>query len=311
MDVKIAGQKFAFRVRIFASIELSILNNQIVSVDNPPSVVDIDRVSTLYYSPMLRRRVHALSTECPAISGACRIAKEWLDNHLLISPWLDCFVEQTMAYVATSSPEKTRAQSPHTLFLSWLFFIANHCYKTTPLFMRWSSDETSDATVSLRERYEAAVEGRRSWWISSDIDPDCLFMRRPDEWESVRIQSLAKNALVFAENAQWDLIKQGSDNGAVYDVLMEIAEGIDMDSLVKVLSEQFRKYFSFHYSRRLGLVGIVFESSSFRPQSNNVVKSSSMMAVVDETAVPDFGALMSKLSTIVGSKSVISIKTRR
>ena len=48
MDVKIAGQKFAFRVRIFASIELSILNNQIVSVDNPPSVVDIDRVSTLY-----------------------------------------------------------------------------------------------------------------------------------------------------------------------------------------------------------------------------------------------------------------------
>jgi hypothetical protein len=177
--------------------------------------------------------------------------------------------------------------------------------------MRWSSDEAIDVTVSLRERYEAAVEGRRSWWISSDIDPDCLFMRRPDEWESVRIQSLAKNALGFAEKAQWDLIKQGSDNGAVYDVLMEIAEGIDMDSLVKVLSEQFRKYFSFHYSRRLGLVGIVFESSSFRPQSNHVMKSSSMMAVVDETAVPDFGALMSKLSTIVGSKNVISIKTRR
>jgi U3 small nucleolar RNA-associated protein 22 len=306
VDVKIAGSKYVFRVRIFASIELQTINAQLASVDNPPSAMDILRVSSIYFEPMLRRRMHALSSECPAVTGASRRAKEWLDNHLLIEPWLDNFVELTIAYVALSSPDARRAQTPHTLFLSWLFFIANHPYKTNPLFMRWSEEENHE----LRERFDAAVDGRRSWWISSDIDQDCLFVRRPDEWESDRIQKLAKDALVFADKAQWDLIQFGTDNGSVYDVLMEIADGVDMDILVKLLGEQFRKYFSFYYSQRHRLMGIVFETALFRPQSNTSLKGASMMAVVEETAVPDFAALISKMSVLVGD-SVTSIKVRR
>jgi len=227
----------------------------------------------------------------------------------LMEPWLDCFIEQTIAFVAMSSPEKTRAQSPHTLFLSWLFFMGNHSYKTTPLFMRWSGEEGDDSVI-LRSRYDAAIDTRKSWWISSDIDPDCLFVRRPDEWESERIQKLAKEALVLAEAAQWDLIKLGTDNTTVYDILMEVVEGVDMDLLVKLLTEQFRKYFSFHYSHRHGLVGIVFEPSVFRPQSNQVLKGSSMLAVIEETAVPDITSLLAKMSVLMG-ESVVSIKVRQ
>ena len=121
---------------------------------------------------------------------------------------------------------------------------------------------------------------------------------------------MAKNALVLAEKSEWDLIKFGTDNSAVFDVVMEIATGVDLDLLVKLLCEQFRKYFSFHYSNRHGLVGVVFEPSVFRPQSNQVVKGSSMLAVVEETAVPDIAALLAKLSALMGD-SVSSIKVRR
>jgi U3 small nucleolar RNA-associated protein 22 len=306
IDVQMKGSKLAFRVRVFAQIELATLENQLTSMDNPPALSDIVRVGRLFFEPMLCRRIHALSAECPAISGAIRAAKEWLDNHLLVEPWLDTFVACTMAHVVLTFG--SGRQSPHVLFLDWLFFIANHAYKTNPIFMKWGV-QTGDE--DLESKYNDAVDERKSWWISSDIDPNCLFIRRPNEFESNRLECLAKEALALASRAEWDLIKFGTDNSTVFDVLMEVSDSVThMDQMVKLLTDQFRKYFSFHYSKRHRLVGIVFDPIVFRPQSNAMVKSSTMLAVVDETAVPDITGLVMKMGALLGD-SVVSIKIRQ
>jgi len=308
IDVQIVGSKFAFRIGIFAQVELNTLENQLKSTDNPPSMSDIIRIGRLYFEPMLRRRIHALSAECPAISGAIRVANEWLDNHLIMEPWLGNFVECTMAHVVLSRKEVR--QSPHVLFLDWLFFIANHAYKTNPIYMVWST-ETSSIGSDLEDKYNDAIESRRNWWISSDIDPHCLFVRRPNEFEASRLEQLAREGLRLAREAEWDMIKFGTDNGSVYDVLIGVADSVeDMDEVVKKLSEQFRKYFSFYYSKRHRLIGVVFDPSAFRPQSNNAVKMSTMLTVIhDETVVPDITALVMKMAGLLG-ESIDSIKVR-
>ena len=141
------------------------------------------------------------------------------------------------------------------------------------------------------------MDGRRSWWISSDIDPDCLFIRRPTEWEAIRIQALAKDALNKAKQRKWDSVKFGTDNGIIFDLIAEInSEYIDsLDEFVKVLSEQFRKYLSIHYSKVHGIVGVRMELGAFRPQSRSSLEKSKLLTVVDDLAIPDVTAIMSKL----------------
>ena len=297
IDVRMMdGEKssVAFRLRIYANIEKQRLMNQLASVDSPPTLAEVATVGQLWFAPMLRARVHALSATCPAITGAISQAKAWLDNHLLLQPWLADWVEVTMAHVVESKGCMA-PQSPHVALLDWLFFMANHSFKTTPIFANLGGDEvTSD---QLSERYEASVDGRRSWWISSDIDPDCLFIRRPTEWEAIRIQALAKDALNKAKQRKWDSVKFGTDNGIIFDLIAEInSEYIDsLDEFVKVLSEQFRKYLSIHYSKVHGIVGVRMELGAFRPQSRSSLEKSKLLTVVDDLAIPDVTAIMSKL----------------
>ena len=298
IDVRMSGGKTAlsFRLRVFAPVELQRLNRAIVSASSPPSLSEIAAVGQLWFAPMLRMRIHAMSAQCPAISGAIVAAKEWLDNHLLMEPWLHEWVEVTMAHVVEAAHRVP--QSPHVLVLEWLFFIANHAYKTSPLFVTLGGE--ADTTV-LRMKYDEAVDHRRSWWISSDIDPDCLFLRRPIEAEAMRIQSLAKSALVKAEAKQWTKIRFGTDNSRVYDILINVEDQAinRLDDYVKVLSEQFKKYLSVHYSKRHALIGLRFEEASFKPQSNAALKHGAMLTVVDGIAIPDWTAITAKVSALL------------
>lgn len=301
IDVRMTegGEKssVAFRLRIYANVEKQRLQAQLASVDVPPTLAEISTVSQLWFAPMLRARIHAISASCPGITGAISQAKIWLDNHLLLQPWLSDWVEATMSHVVESKGSLA-PQSPHVAFLDWLMFIANHSYKTRPVFAKLGGDELTED--QLHDRFEASVESRRSWWVSSDIDPDCLFMRRPTDWEAGRIQTLAKVALEKAKDRQWDSIKFGTDNGKVFDIIAEIKpEFIDnLDEFVKVLTEQFRKYLTIHYSKVHGLVGFKFEEQSFRPQSKSTLEKSKLLTVVDGTAIPDVTAIMSKLGAL-------------
>jgi U3 small nucleolar RNA-associated protein 22 len=300
VDVKMTGgrfENFAFRCRIFANVEKDRLTLQLASTESPPSLAEVATVGQLWFAPMLRARIHALSATCPALSGAISQAKSWMDNHLLLDPYLRDWVEITMAHVV----ETKRAnipQSAHVLFLDWLFFLADHSYKSNPIYARLGGEADEEL---LAQKYEDSVESRRTWWISSDIDPDCLFMRRPTEWEAGRIHKLAKKAIERAEAREWDLIKSGTDNGKVFDVIITIKpEHVTaLDDHVRGLAEQFRKYFGIHYSKRHGLIGIRFEPSSFKPQSKTVSDKSKMVSVIDDLAVPDIMALTNKLGALM------------
>jgi U3 small nucleolar RNA-associated protein 22 len=300
IDVRLVGGKFenfAFRLRIFANVEKDRLYQLIASVDSPPSLAEIATVSQLWFEPMLRARIHAISATCPALSAAIVQAKSWLDNHLMLEPWLSEWTEVTMAHVVESKRGYI-PQSAHVLFLDWLFFVAQHAYQSTPVFAKLAGEVSEDV---LSVKYEDSVESRRSWWISSDIDPDCLFLRRPTGWEAERIQKLAKRALERAETREWQLIKSGTDNGQVFDVIVKIKahHTNQMDEYVKILTEQFRKYLSIAYSKRHGLIGVKMEPSAFRPQSKTVLEKSKMLTVVDGVAVPDVIAITSKLGALL------------
>ncbi len=300
MDVRMMdnNQALAFRIRIFANVERQRLLSQLSSSDNPPTLADIATVGQLWFKPMLRTRIHALSSLCPAITGAITQAKVWLDNHLLLQPWLSDWVEVSMAYVVESKGAMV-PQSPHVAFLDWLFFIANHNYSKEPVFARLAGDANDSELLS--GRYELSIEGRRAWWISSDIDPDCLFMHRPTEWESSRIQSLAKVALERAFAKQWDLIKFGTDNSRIFDVIIKVKPEFvsAMDGYVKILNEQFRKYVGIQYSKQHGIIGLRLEKGSFRPQSKSVLEKSKMLTVVEELAIPDITVLLAKLGALM------------
>jgi len=290
---------FAFRLRIFANVERQRLMAQLASVDNPPTLCEVATVGQLWFGPMLRARIHAISAGCPAITGAISQAKAWLDNHMILQPWLEDWVEVTMAHVIESKGVSMVPQSPHVALLDWFFFLANHSYRTEPVFAKLASEENE--MELLQQRFELAVESRRSWWVSSDIDPDCLFMRRPTEWEAQRIKKLAAGALEKARNEQWDLIKFGTDNSRIFDIIVKInPEFIQaMDEHVKVLAEQFRKYLGVHYSKQHGIIGLLLEPQAFRPQSKTVLEKSKMLTVVDELAVPDITALVAKLGAFM------------
>ena len=97
------------------------------------------------------------------------------------------------------------------------------------------------------------------------------------------------------------------------DILLTLEDervAAGMDDFVKTLSDQFRKYLSFHYSKRHGIVGVLYEPAAFRPQSNQALKTASMLTVVGEVAVPDFAALTAKLGHLVKG-SVKSVRIRK
>jgi hypothetical protein len=296
IDVRLADTpQLAFRLRVFACVELTRVNQQLAS-DTAPTAAEIAAAAQLWFEPMLRVRMHALSAACPALTGAVTLAKEWLDNHLLLESWLHSWVEVTMAHVASTS---TTVQSPHVLILKWFFFLANHSFRTSPVFAQLGGEQFDAEALSAK--FEQAVDARKTWWVSSDIDPDCLFLRRPLEWEAMRIQELARAALAKAEEADWDKIRFGTDNGRVYDVLIKVkAEHVNsLDDHVKVLNEQLRKYMRFHYSKRHGLVGALFEPAAFRPQSKAALEKSKLLLVADNVAVPDVVALTTKLASLL------------
>ena len=308
LDIKMIDSPVCFRLRILANIELDRLNTQLGSVSTPPSLAEIASVAQLWFSPMLRARIHALTATCPALAGAAVLAKEWLDNHLLLEPYLGEWVEVTLAHVVEIS--RKSLQSPHALILEWFFFIANHAtYDRTPIFASLGSDAVSPSL--LKNKFDLSVEHRRSWWISSDIDPDCLFLRRPNAWEASRILTLAKSALVKADRALWDNIRFGTDNAKVYDMLLYVAPGSSnqLDDHVKVLRDHFRNYLCFNYSKRHGIIGVRFESSAFKPQHGT--KMGSLCAIIDDVAVPDIPTLTLKLAALLkGGFLVKDIKIR-
>lgn len=311
IDVRMQGNKtpYSFRIRIFANVELERLSRAVVSPSSPPTVQEIHSVGQLWFSPMLRVRIHALSAQCPAISGAITAAKEWMDNRLLLEPWLGDWVEVSMAHLVEAGVAQGRMpQSPHVLFLEWLFFVANHPYKTEPIIAKLGGE--SEAAV-LRAKYDQAVDTRKSWWISSDIDPDCLFLRRPNELEATRIQSIAKATLAHADAREYEKIRCGTDNGKIFDIILTMNKErvANIEQIAKTLSEQFRKYASVHYSKRHRLVALRLESGMFKPQSNASVKTASMLTIVDDLAIPDVVALTTKLAALLNG-SVESVRVR-
>jgi hypothetical protein len=219
------------------------------------------------------------------------VAKEWLDNHLLLQPYLCEWVETTLMHVVEKSIEKNiNPQSAHVVFLDWLSFLANHRFASSPIIF-------GESNLSLRENYDLSVESRRSWWISSDMDPHCLFLRRPNEFEAARIKALATSALLKAQKAQWDLIKCGTDNAKVFDILLFFYKDAVCHQHVKTLREHFRNYLSFHYSERHDLVGVRFEPTAFKPQHGS--KMGSLCAVIGDVAVPDVPCLTLKLAALL------------
>ena len=282
-----------FRIYLFVASERLLVERAMES-SVPPSLAEIASVSDLWFLLTLRARMHATSIETPGICGAVQMAKIWLDNHLLLEPYLGPWVECTVATVATPDA------SAHSLVLSWLFMLAHHSWRTTPLFVRWNSD------LLETDKYDQAVDSRKAWWVSSDIDPHCVYLRRPSEWEANRIQKLAKKAIDQAARKEWTKIKCHTDNSAVYDLLLTVKAGIKVNELAKHLNEQFRKYFTFHASETHRVIGVVFEDETFCVSANK----SALLTVVDNVTVPDFTVLMDKLRAIVHG-SVDSIKVRK
>ena len=284
LDVKVSHNMYRLR------IHKAVANNVVAS---PVVASEINRESQLWFEPTLRARIHAMSIENPGLPGAIVAGKRWLDNHLLLEPWLGNWVECTIAHIVRNS-------SSHSIVMDWLYFLANHVWQTTPVYVKWNND-------AIAEPHTECVQTGR-WWVSSSIDPECVYLRCPNEWEAVCIQNLAKKALANASLGNWEAIKFHTNNAKVYDVILQTS--VCAEELAKALSEQFRKYFSIHYSKRHGIIGIMCEPAAFAPQGNAATKSASMLTVVDQLAIPDFAALSTKLAQIVEG-SVKSIKFRK
>jgi U3 small nucleolar RNA-associated protein 22 len=311
IDVRAVGENFAFRLRIFAQSEILKFNSQMESIDNPPSAIDVSRMSSLYFSPALRGRVHALSPECPALAGAIIAAKSWMDNHLLLEPWLNDWVEMTVAYVVGIRKIRSAdaGQSAHVAFLEWLFFIGQHSFKNPVFMSEWDDNGSGELVLN----FENAVEARKSvWWISSPIDPHCVFLRRPNEWEAVRIQSLAKKACEHATKKNWTLITNGTDNSAVFDMLIEVGENeessTNLADVCKVLNEQFRNLITFRFSKRHGIIGGILQPSGF--VTGGDAKASPMHCVVGGLCMPDFPHIVEKMQKLLEGIKINNITIR-
>lgn len=226
----------------------------------------------LVFQPAIREWL--LTMFSPIVSQGTILAKAWLDNHLLLFPWLQDWCEVTVMYVYQ---QYNQPKSPYLLFLTWLAFLAEHPYSTE--IIHFPSPSVSQLLTSSTH-----------WTIViPDIDEESLWIRKPTGKESIYIQTMATNAvnkllLLTSSNnnntttstgltsrvakciVRDDILKNdianNTNRGDYFDLILKFPLNsiVSIEFIAKCMKDHFKQIMSpveeIYYSYRKRLIGI-------------------------------------------------------
>ncbi|KAH8741126.1 hypothetical protein FG386_001253 [Cryptosporidium ryanae] len=229
-------QHLTFRVSIFHSNEFLNIANKILDLDNISNDIikkninmdenelkDINQIRDLWWSVQVSSKLSNLSNCFPSFRGTVRKLKEFASNMKI--PNSEEFIDHIVSYVYTSNDFINNFHgfitSPTCGFIRSLVLISGYNWEKKPLIvdLEYQVDENGFETRISNEDYEKLDKihtfyynftnkhnkERKPFYVSSLIDPQSLFIKVPNNYNSLRFVHLSKMFLNIIIESQFYL----------------------------------------------------------------------------------------------------------